>query len=135
MKEVSEFDLNKRLQERLAARIGGANIDSSAAPRFCMRVQAYRVFLRDYGHQKFALEVAARVQLLDSSSGRLLWEHNYVCGTNQSQVACNPSETEVASTVSPRRLEDFGGDAGAELIRNELQSAVNDSTKKIANRI
>ncbi len=44
-------------------------------------------------------------------------------------------ETPVESSFLPRRLEEFGGDTGAELIRMELQTAVEDLTREISSRI
>jgi hypothetical protein len=78
---------------------------------------------------------AVRLQLFDSTNGAPIWEHSYVNGSNNSGMAFELCETPVKSSILPRRLEDFSGDSGAELIRMELQTAVEDLTRDISSRI
>ena len=133
--EIVASHLDERLREQLAARLSGAGGTNSTAQTFWLQIQPYRVVLRGDQHRKFAMETAVRVQLFDSTNGAPIWEHSYVNTSNQSRMAFELCETPVESSFLPRRLEEFGGDTGAELIRMELQTAVEDLTREISSRI
>jgi hypothetical protein len=130
--EIATFHLDERLRAQLATRMGAG---TNSVQAYWMQIQPYRVVLRGNEHQKFALEVAVRVQLFDSATGAPIWEHSYVNAAKDSPVEFELCETRVSSSLSVRRLEDFSGDSGSELMRVELQSAVEDLTREIATKI
>jgi hypothetical protein len=130
--EIATFHLDERLRAQLASRMGAG---TNSVQAYWLQIQPYRVVLRGNENQKFALEVAVRVQLFDSATSAPIWEHSYVNAAKDSPVRFELCETEVASSLSVRRLEDFSGDSGSELMRVELQSAVEDLTREIAGKI
>ena len=131
--EIAAFHLDERLREQLAARLGGGT--NSAPQNMWLQIQPYRVVLRGNEHQKFALEIAVRVQLFDSTDSAPIWEHSYVNASNYSGMAFELCETPVKSSIALCRLEDFGGNSGAELIRRQLRTAVEDLTRDISSQI
>jgi len=132
-KEVGAFHLDERLREQLAAALGAET--NSAAQALWLQIEPYRVVLRGDQRQKFALEIAVRVQLFNSAKGGPIWEHSYVTDSHDSYASFELCETPVWSSISLHRLEDFSGDSGAKLMRIELQAAVEDLTHAISSRI
>jgi len=134
-KEVDAFRLNEELQRALAAQLCGAGTNNATAPGLRVQVQPYRVLLRGDEHQKFVLEVAVRVRLLDPAGSSATWEHNYVDAGDIPKSGVGACETPIPSINSPHPLKDFQGDAGAELLRTELKSAVESLSEGIVDRL
>ena len=124
-KQVTAFHLGEKLQQSLASRMSVTGTNSTGVPALWLEAQPYRILLRGDEHQKFNLELAARVRLLDPADHSIVWEHNYVYSCPSSnQLDGNASETILSPASGQHKLEDFRGDAGAQLMQNELASAV-----------
>lgn len=124
-KQVATFDLKEKLQRAIANRLAANGTNSAATPALRLEAQPYRVVLRGDEHQRFGLEVAARVRLWSPTGGSVIWEHNYACAHYApNRVVDNASETMIPSECGQYRLEDYRGDSGAGILLKELNSAV-----------
>lgn len=136
-KQVAEFHLDEKLRQAFANRLRAVGTNSRALPALRLEVQPYRVVLRGDVHQNFIVEVAVRVRLLNAADRRTVWEHDYAYTRNDPILApYNAYQTVITfGGFADHRIQDFRGDSGAELMRDELQSAVDAITEEIANRL
>lgn len=128
-KQVALFHPEEKLQQALASRMSITGTNSTGVPVLRLEAQPYRIVLRGDEHQKFNLELAARVRLLDPADGSAIWEHNYVYSCPAADQSADTSfETIVPSDFGRHKLEEYRGDAGAKLMQDELNSAVDGIT-------
>ncbi|MGA3284896.1 MAG: hypothetical protein ABSD57_10625 [Verrucomicrobiota bacterium] len=144
-KEFIRFDLDRHLTDEVGNRLSAlhpAVVNSSNAPTdstCILRLEPYRVFLRETRYKKFALEIAVLVQLFGPSSKTVLWQHDYVYSDFEAAQKNTfflpvPYETLVQTASAPHELDEYKGDQGLELFRTGLTNAVNGLSSAIATR-
>jgi hypothetical protein len=130
-KQVAEFHLDEKLQQALAIRLNPGGTNATTSPALRLEVQPHSIVLRDR-HRKFSLEVAARVRLLSSTDGWPIWEHDYLCTHDgPGSTTAGIYQTFIPSWYGQHKLEEYRGDAGAELMQRELESFVGAITDKV----
>lgn len=138
-KQVAAFQFEEKLQQSLTKRLSITGTNSLTTPALHLSVQSYRIVLHGDEHQRFNLEVAARVRLSNSTDSPALWEHDYVYtwfDPNRTPESVEDGyETIIPSWYGQHRLEEYRGDLGAQLFHRELESAVGAITDEIADRL
>lgn len=134
-KEVAAFQFDEKLQQSLTKRLSITGANSVAMPALSLDVQSYRIILRGDIHQRFNLEVAARVRLSNWTDHRAIWEHDYLYTClDPNQIAKSVEDgyqTIIPSWYGQHRLEEYRGDAGSLLFQRELESAVGAITDEV----
>ena len=156
VKTFSEFGLDvqltlgvsNRLSTLCPADAGTTNLPAASA--CTLRIEPYRVLLREISSQHYSLEVAVLVQLLDGSSRAVLWQHDYaytdlqpagavVMETDDYDSEYEYSFAAVETMVPTRRqmhkLDEYKGDAGVKLLQSELSNACDTLAREIAGRL
>jgi hypothetical protein len=123
-KQVTEFHLEEKLQKALAERLHAIGTNSTAMPALRLEAQPYRVVLRGDEHQKFNLEMAARVRLLNPADSSTIWEHDYAYSYMSNDADSAAYQTVISFWAEQHRLEEYRGDSGRQLLAHELDSAV-----------
>lgn len=135
-KQVAAFHPEDKFQQAFANRLNLAGTNSTPSPSLHLEVQPYNILLRGDRHQKFNLEVAARVRLLSSTDARTVWEHDFLCTYNgPDSSAAGDYQTLIPCRYGQHRLEEYRGDAGAGLMQRELESAVGAITDEVVGEL
>jgi hypothetical protein len=138
-KEVTEFNPAQHLAEAFNAHLTNAIVAETnpvpAAKVFSLRVEPYRVCLRGVTSQKFALECGVRVSLIDVETKTLVWQNSYVRSDEKAWYRSRlPGECLIQKDAPVRRLKEYEGEPGAELLRADLNQAIEEMTGEIVVR-
>lgn len=155
-KTFSEFGLDQYLALAVSNQLSTlcpadvSATNSPASSTCALRIEPYRVLLREISSQEYSLEVAVLVQLRDGSSRTVLWQHDYAytdvppAGTVVTETDDYDSEYEyffaapetmVPTGTRPHKLDEFKGEAGVKLFQSDLSHACNTLAGEITKRL
>jgi hypothetical protein len=143
-KEFATFSLPQQLVNETSNQLSSVHpADENtnqmiAGPGLVIRLQPYRVLLRETRYKKFALEIGVRAVLIDPNLERPLWQHDYVY-SDAKTARSNPSflpayETLVNAQSEPHTLEDYENASGGKLLHEQLTEAVAAISRDVAGK-
>jgi hypothetical protein len=130
--EIATFDLPQQLsaslRETLVPPTSVVSRDTNAATGLVLRIKLYRAGIQAV-YPRYILEIAVRLSLVDTNSDDVVWEQGFRCTR---PPARHSSETFVSAPWKAHPVESFAGDAGVQLLHQELIQAVDCLAREIA---
>lgn len=151
-KSFSGFGLDQQLTLAVSNQLSTlcpaetAATNLAAAQRCTLRIEPYRVLLREISGRKYSLEIAVLVKLVDASSQIVLWQHSYAytdyqapvrgaVDDNDMEYSFAPVESLIPTKTLPHKLEEYKNEAGIKSFQTELSIACDSLAKKLAGRL